>query len=388
MNGRQHDVVIVGGGQAGLAIGRLLARAGRRFTILEAADAPAAAWRARWDSLKLFTPVRYDSLPGRAFPGDPDAYPGRDDVVAYLTDYARDFELPVELDSTVRGVRLGEGGFVVELDDRTYEAGHVVVATGPFQVPRVPAIAERLAPETVQFHSSAYRTPGNVPDGPVLVVGGGNTGYQIADELSRTHEVHLSIGARQTPLPQRIAGRDLFRYLQATGLMGRTADSRIGQRMRARETLIGSSPRAARRHGIRIHGRTVAVAGRRGHLRRRHPPATGHRRLGDRLRTRPLVDRRARSSTPPAICGTTAASRRCPGCTSWACRGSTRAAPRCWGGSRTTPSTSPTGSARPHQRSGTPRRCSPGARGHERRQAPGGPPRASPLDIRHHCLIF
>ena len=105
--GDRREVIVVGGGQAGLAIGYLLARQGRQFTILEAADAPAAAWRARWDSLRLFTPVRYDSLPGRAFPGDPDSYPGRDDVVAYLTDYARDLELPVELSSRVRAVRQG-----------------------------------------------------------------------------------------------------------------------------------------------------------------------------------------------------------------------------------------------------------------------------------------
>ncbi len=253
-----REVIIVGGGQAGLVIGYLLAQQGHRFTILEAADAPAAAWRARWDSLRLFTPVRYDSLPGRAFPGHPDAYPGRDDVVAYLTDYARDFELPVELNSAVRAVRPGDDRYLVELDDRTYEADQVVIATGPFQVPRVPELADRVAPDIVQLHSAEYRGPQDVPAGPVLVVGGGNTGFQIAEELARFHQVHLSIGSRQTPLPQRILGRDLFRYLQATGLMGKTTASRIGQRMQHRDTLIGSSPRAARRrHGIHLHGRAV-----------------------------------------------------------------------------------------------------------------------------------
>ena len=260
--GDRREVIVVGGGQAGLAIGYLLAQQGRQFTILEAADTPAAAWRERWDSLRLFTPVRYDSLPGRAFPGDPDSYPGRDDVIAYLTDYARDFELPVELGSRVRAVRQGERGYLVELDDRSYEADQVVIATGPFQIPRVPPLAERLDPGITQFHSSKYRGPQDVPAGPVLVVGGGNTGYQIAEELARTHKVHLSIGARQTPLPQRILGRDLFRYLEATGLMGKTVESRIGQRMQHRETLIGSSPRAARRrHGIELRGRTDDVSG-------------------------------------------------------------------------------------------------------------------------------
>ena len=99
------DVVVIGGGQAGLAIGYFLARGGRDFTILEAADEPAAAWRERWDSLRLFTPVRYSSLPGLPFPGDPDSYPSRDEVAAYLTEYADRFELPVELESRVRSLR-------------------------------------------------------------------------------------------------------------------------------------------------------------------------------------------------------------------------------------------------------------------------------------------
>jgi putative flavoprotein involved in K+ transport len=257
----RREVIVVGGGQAGLAIGYFLRQQGHDFTILEAADAPAAAWRARWDSLKLFTSVQYDSLPGRAFPGDPDTYPGRDDVVAYLTDYARAFELPIELDSPVKAIRPADGGYLVELDERAYAAEQVVIATGPFQVPRVPPTARPLDAGVVQFHSTAYRRPEQAPAGPVLVVGGGNTGFQIAEELARTHEVHLSIGSRQTPLPQRIGGRDLFRYLEALGFMRVTVDSALGQRVRYRDTLIGSSARAARRQGIRLRGRTVDAQG-------------------------------------------------------------------------------------------------------------------------------
>ena len=205
--------------------------------------------------------MRYDSLPGRVFPGNPDSYPSRDDVVAYLTDYARAFELPVQLNSPVRSVRQGDGGYLVELDDRSYRADQVVIATGPFQVPRIPALAERLDPSIVQFHSSEYRNPDGLPAGPVLVVGGGNTGFQIAEELDGTHEVHLSIGSRQTPLPQRFLGRDLFWWLDATGLMAKTASTRIGQRMQDRDTLIGSSPRALRRRaGVHLRGRTVGAS--------------------------------------------------------------------------------------------------------------------------------
>ena len=228
---RRHDVVVVGGGQAGLAIGYFLAPQGRDFTILDAAAQPAAAWRDRWDSLKLFTPARYNALPGLAFPGDPDRYPGRDEVVAYLTDYASRFGLPVELDSAVRSIRRADRGYLVELDGRAYEAEQVVVAAGPFQVPFVPAIAARLGPGVLQLQSTAYRSPEAMPAGPVLVVGGGNTGFQIADELAASREVHLSLGSRQTPLPQRILGRDLFWYLDATGLIRKPAESRIGRRM-------------------------------------------------------------------------------------------------------------------------------------------------------------
>ena len=253
---------MVGAGQAGLAIGYFLAKQGRDFTILDAAAEPGAAWRQRWDSLRLFTPARYDALPGLAFPGAPDRYPTRDEVADYLTDYARRFDLPVELNSLVRTVRRTSGAYAVGLDDRTYEAEQVVIATGPFQTPFVPAVAGQLEEGVPQIHSSAYRSLQSVPEGRVLVVGGGNTGFQIAEELAASREVHLSIGSRQTPLPQRILGRDLFWYLEAIGLIRKPAESRIGRRMSGRDTLIGSTPRRLRRtHGVKLHGRAIAAAG-------------------------------------------------------------------------------------------------------------------------------
>ena len=260
------DIVVIGAGQAGLAIGYHLAGQGRDFTILDAAPQLGAAWRARWDSLRLFTPARYDGLPGRAFPAPPDHYPTRDEVVAYLTDYARTFDLPVELDSPVRRLRRTDDGYLVELDDRTYRAATVVVATGPFQTPRVPVgLARALDPRVVQLHSGDYRRPEDLPAGRVLVVGGGNTGFQIAEELAAggAREVHLAVGSRQTPLPARVFGRELFSVLKAIGFMTTPITTRRGRRLRGRGQLVGSSPRAARRKGIRLRPRAVSASGSR-----------------------------------------------------------------------------------------------------------------------------
>ena len=260
-SGETVDVAVIGAGQAGLAVGYFLARQGRRFVIVDGADSVGAAWRNRWDSLILFTPRRYDSLPGLAFPGDPDGYPTRDEVITYLENYSANFALPVQLNSTVRSLTKQEATFVLNLDDHTIKANQVVVATGPFQTPRVPRFAGELSPDTFQTHSANYRAPRDVPPGVVLVVGGGNTGFQIASELSSTHDVHLSIGSRQTPLPQRVLGRDLFWWLKATRVLDKTVDSRLGQRLRSRDTLIGSTRRALRREGVTIKPRAIGASG-------------------------------------------------------------------------------------------------------------------------------
>jgi putative flavoprotein involved in K+ transport len=258
------DVVVIGAGQAGLAMGYFLSRQGRRFVILDAADSIGAAWRERWESLTLFTPRRYNSLPRLPFPGDSDGYPNRDEVIAYLEQYAETFELPIELNSPVRRLTAEDGRFVLEVDGRTITSDQVVVATGPFQAPYVPELANRLGAEVFQAHSTGYRKPNDVPEGTVLTVGGGNTGFQITKELSATHRVFLSVGSRQTPLPQRILGRDLFWWLTKSRVLSTTVDSRLGRRMRDRETLIGSSPRELkRRYRVELKPRAVDASGRR-----------------------------------------------------------------------------------------------------------------------------
>jgi putative flavoprotein involved in K+ transport len=260
---RRFEVIVIGGGQAGLAMGYFLAQQGRRFVILDTASSIGAAWRARWDSLTLFTPRRYDSLPGLEFPGYADGYPTRDEVIEYLERYAETFKLPIAVGNGVQSLSFINDGFVLDLEDgSSIEAGQVVVATGPFQVPRIPAFAADLAPEIFQTHSTGYRNPTDLPAGRVLIVGGGNTGFQIAQELAATHEVHLAVGSRQLPLPQRFLGRDLFWWLEKIGVLQKTVDSRLGRRMRDRETLIGSSPRSARRAGVHMRPRAVGVSGR------------------------------------------------------------------------------------------------------------------------------
>ena len=232
-------------------------------------------------------------------------------------------------------------GYLVELDDRSYEADQVVIATGPFQIPRVPAIAERLDPDIVQFHSSEYRTPQDVPAGPVLVVGGGNTGFQIAEELARTHEVHLSIGAAAdaaaaaNPRPRPVP---LSRSHRPDGQDRRVADRPTHATPRdADRVKPARRPPPARHRSPRPHRRRVRVARCASATAAGSAPAPSSGRPASSSTTRSCS---CPSSTRTAASCTSAASPHRPGCTSSDCRGSTRAARRCWAGSRTTPSTS------------------------------------------------
>lgn len=192
MSSDSVGTVVVGGSQAGLAVGYHLGRRGLPCVILDQNERIGGAWRKRWDSLRLFTPVRYCHLPGMPFPGPALHYPGKDEVAAYLEAYAQEFELPVRTGVRVDRVSNVGDHFEVAAGEKVLEAENVVAATGAYHHPRVPEFARDLDGSVVQLHSKEYRNPSQVRNGGVLVVGAGNSGAEIAIELAADHRTWLA----------------------------------------------------------------------------------------------------------------------------------------------------------------------------------------------------
>lgn len=188
----QYETVIIGGGQAGLATAYYLTRRRLPCVILDENDKVGASWRNRWDSLRLFTPGRYNSLPGMPYPGPPRSFPGKDDIADYLQAYASRFGLPIRTSVKVVRVSTDGDGYIIETANELIAAHNVVVATGAFHHPRIPEFADNLDRQIVQMHSSEYQTPSQIRNGPVLVVGAGQSGAEIALDMARDHKVWLS----------------------------------------------------------------------------------------------------------------------------------------------------------------------------------------------------
>ena len=249
------ETIIVGGGQAGLATSYHLKQLGREHIIFEAADQPAHAWRNdRWDSFTFVTPNWTIQLPGAHYDGnDPDGFLNKSEIIAYFEQYVEKFNLPVRYNTTVLEVAPLENGsgYRVKASGGTYQAKNLVVATGSFQKPKIPAFSANIPAEIKQLHSGQYRNPGQLPDGAVLIVGSAQSGMQITEELYQSgRKVYLSTGFAPR-VPRRYRGRDIVAWLVETGFFNQTVDKLPSPKAR-----FGANPQATGRdggHNLNLH---------------------------------------------------------------------------------------------------------------------------------------
>ena len=270
---RRTETVVIGGGQAGLAMSRCLTDAGVDHVVLERGRV-AERWRSgSWDSLRLLTPNWQSRLPGFRYDGpDPDGYMAVPEVVDYLDRYARSFRAPVEEDTTVLAVERAGAGYRVATDRGAWVASSVVIATGHCDTPFVPPLARSLPEDVVQVVPGRYRNPRQLPEGGVLVVGASSTGVQLADEIHASgRPVTLAVG-RHTRLPRTYRGRDILWWLDAMGVFDEAADQVFDlaiSRGQPSLQLVGRPDRATldlptlQGRGVRLVGRAAGAEGAR-----------------------------------------------------------------------------------------------------------------------------
>ena len=263
---RIHTIV-VGGGQAGLVAGYHLAKRGVPFLILDANRRIGDAWRNRWDSLRLFTPAQYASLPGYPLRTNRDPFPTKDEIADYLERYAGHFNLPVQAGVRVDRVAKEDGRFVVTAGTLRYEADNVIVAMANYQTPKIPSFARELDPAITQMHANAYKNPSQLQAGGVLVVGVGNSGADIGIELARTHETWLA-GKESGHIPPRIdtffARNFFFRFIRFLGHHVLTLGTPMGRKaypkmLRRTTPLVRVKPKDLIEAGIKRVGKIVGV---------------------------------------------------------------------------------------------------------------------------------
>lgn len=261
------DTVVIGGSQVGLTTGYHLKKKGREFVILDAGSRVGDSWRNRWDSLLLFTPNRYNGLPGMRFPAPAATYPTKDQMADYLEAYAAKMELPLKLNSPVLNLARSGDGFIVETPDVSYEASNVVVAMGSSQKPKIPAFAGQLDPKIIQLHSTDYRNLSQLQPGPVLIVGAGNSGADIGLEVAGKHPTIWS-GKESAVVPFRmetvIARYLLTRIVRFVGMRVMSLKTPIGRKLRPKlmqmpAPLVRVKPKDLVNLGVKRVGRIVSV---------------------------------------------------------------------------------------------------------------------------------
>lgn len=246
------DTIIVGGGQGGLATSYYLKQQGIEHVVLEQADHVANAWHKRWNSFTLITPNWTVRLPGAEYQGDhPDGFMGRDEVIAYFEDYIVKFNLPIKYNCQVISIEAMEIGYLVMTNQGEFKAANVVIATGMYQQPRIPAFSSNLPAEIQQLHSSEYHNPEALPEGAVLVVGSAQSGAQIAEELyQQGRKVYLSV-SRSGRLPRRYRGKDITEWFDEMGFWDRTIDNLPSPRAKYAGSAHGTGKNGG--HTINLH---------------------------------------------------------------------------------------------------------------------------------------
>ncbi|WP_226527506.1 flavin-containing monooxygenase [Metabacillus niabensis] len=227
-----YNTIIIGAGQAGLAVGYYLKQFNKSFLILDKGNEVGESWKERYDSLLLFTPRMYSALPGMKFHGESHGFPTKDEVADYLQSYVVKFHIPIRFQSEVVSVTEKEGHFIIKTKNDVFSAENLVIATGPFQIPSLPALSKKV--NNNQLHSSQYRNSKQLVDGNVLVVGGGNSGAQIAVELSKDRETFLSVSRNLNYLPLLLRNKSIFWWFDKIGILKASHTSLIGQLIQKR----------------------------------------------------------------------------------------------------------------------------------------------------------
>ncbi|MCP3740365.1 flavin-containing monooxygenase [Rossellomorea sp. BNER] len=252
-----YEVVVIGAGQAGLAMGYYLLKQQKDFLILDKGTEIGEVWKNRYDSLKLFTPRLYNALPGSPFVGESHGLPTKDEIATYLQRYAETFHLPIKLKSEVIQVTKEGDIFSITTNVGVLQSKAIVVATGPFQKKLIPEVSQNLSKEVLQLHSSEYRNPIQLQEGNVLVVGGGNSGAQIAVELSRKLKTYLAISKPLRYLPLSLGGKSIFWWFDKVGILNASNQSMFGKLIQKNgDPIFGKELKKA------IHDGSITLKGR------------------------------------------------------------------------------------------------------------------------------
>ncbi len=259
-----YDYIVIGAGQAGLAISYYLKQAGFQFLAVDNGAQIGASWLKRWDSLTLFTPSQFNHLPGMDFPMPYDYYPDKNEVAQYLEQYVKQFDLPVELNFEVNQLCRKEGIYQISSPAKTLQANNVIIATGPFHTPFIPALHKDISEDIWQIHSCDYKNPQQLKPGNALVVGAGDSGVQILQELSDSQrQVYLSGSSSASVLPQTFLGKTLWWWFTKTGFLSVNKYSWLGKKLsKIAQPIIGTDLKALlRKDNVKSVGRAIAANG-------------------------------------------------------------------------------------------------------------------------------